>query len=90
MSDPYFIALRGPLAWDREQSESFVAMFAEMGVRAVAGHKDGLVVLTIYDREAAEAFVEEMKRAGLDVTLAASPAEFIAQAKQPGGGSGEP
>ena len=81
MVTPYFAALKGVEGWDRERSEAFVAMFAEMGVRAVAGHNDDLVVFTIFDREAAEMFVSKMREAGLRVQLAASKEELVDFAK---------
>jgi hypothetical protein len=78
---PFFIAIKGA-AWDREKSEAFVQMFAEMGIRAIAGHNDDVVVLTIYDREAAEEFVDEMRTAGIDATLASSKEAFLKQARE--------
>ncbi len=78
---PPRFSLKGVEGWDQTRSEAFVAMFAEMGVRAVAGHNDDLVVFTIFDREAAEMFVNEMRDAGLRVQLTASKDELIDFAK---------
>lgn len=78
MPTPFYVALKGVDGWDLARSEAFVAMFAEMGVRAVAGHKDDLVVFTIYDREAAEMFVGEMADAGLEVKFAVTKEELVA------------
>jgi len=82
MAAPFFVALKGVESWDRARSEAFVAMFAEMGVRAIAGHNDDLVVFTIFDREAAEMFVSEMAEAGLQVKFAATKEELIGFAKE--------
>lgn len=80
MERPYFIALKG-VPWDRERSEAFVQMFAEMGVRAIAGHKDDRVIFTIYDQQAAQQFVEEMQAAGIDASVASSTDEFLNRAR---------
>jgi hypothetical protein len=53
-----------------------------MGVRAIVGYRDDLVVFTIYDREAAEQFLEEMRAAGIQATLAASTEEFVERARE--------
>ena len=76
MSGPWFVALKG-VAWDKEKSQEFVAMFAEIGVHAIAGHNDDLVILTIYDQQAAEDFLAEMRATGIDAVIASSKDEFI-------------
>ncbi len=77
MESPWFIGLKGVPGWDRERSEAFVEMFATMGVRAVAGHNDDVVLFTIYDREAAEMFVEEMRGSGFEVAIASSKDDLV-------------